>query len=374
MQLQLISIVLILHCMEYTNCQHHASRQRLHKQGSGVSSQGCQGGCQTCSVYNGCLTCKPKLFIHLERDGMRQIGVCLASCPNGFYGTRSPDRNDCISKTHALSQHLLEIFTLQSTLSLSYGNKDTDVDVSTAAFLSRLMPCGNKCASCFSECGSECDSCFNRNFCLRCRSGSYLHKGKCMESCPDGLVPSDIKKECVPACPADCDSCQNSDTCTCCVTGHYLLHGQCHHTCPEEFEPNDQTMECIPTVHCEVGDWSEWGPCSRSGKTCGFKWGEETRTRKVLQNPTPKGTPCPLVSEKRECFVKRRRCKPGKGQRRGEKKKHFNVQDKENAEVRRERKREREREKESSDREDSEKRNKTEHRHRRDQSRDTGTV
>ncbi|XP_016136658.1 R-spondin-3-like [Sinocyclocheilus grahami] len=316
MQLQLISIVLILHCMEYTNCQHHGSRHRLHKQGSGVSSQGCQGGCQTCSVYNGCLTCKPKLFIHLERDGMRQIGVCLASCPNGFYGTRSPDRNDCI------------------------------------------------------KCGSECDSCFNRNFCLRCRAGSYLHKGKCMESCPDELMPSDTKKECVPACPADCDSCQNSDTCTRCAPGHYLLHGQCHHVCPDEFEPND-LMECIPTVHCEVGEWSEWGPCSRSGKTCGFKWGEETRIRKVLQNSSPMGSPCPTISDKRECFVKRRRCKP-KGQRRGEKKKRFNLQEKENAEARRERKRERE--KETIDREDSESRNKTEHRRRRDQSRDAGTV
>ncbi|XP_067249753.1 R-spondin-3 [Chanodichthys erythropterus] len=317
MQLQLISIVLILHCMEYTNCQHHGSRHRQHKQGSGVSTQGCQGGCQTCSVYNGCLTCKPKLFIHLERDGMRQIGVCLASCPNGFYGTRSPDRNDCI------------------------------------------------------KCGSECDSCFNRNFCLRCRAGSYLHKGKCMESCPDGLVPSDTKKECVPACPVDCDSCQNSDTCMRCVPGHFLLHGQCYHICPDEFEPNN-SMECIPTAHCEVGEWGEWSPCSRLGKTCGFKWGEETRTRKVLQNPSPMGSQCPQTSEKRDCFVKRRRCKPAKGQRRGEKKKRFNLQEKENSEARRERKRERE--KETIDREDSESRNKTEHRRRRDQSRDAGTV
>lgn len=31
MQLQLISIVLILHCMEYTNCQQHGSRHRQHK-------------------------------------------------------------------------------------------------------------------------------------------------------------------------------------------------------------------------------------------------------------------------------------------------------------------------------------------------------
>uniref|UniRef100_A0A9J7ZE31 R-spondin 3 n=1 Tax=Cyprinus carpio carpio TaxID=630221 RepID=A0A9J7ZE31_CYPCA len=370
MQLQLISIVLILHCMEYTNCQHQDSKHRQHKQGSGVSSQGCQGGCQTCSVYNGCLTCKPKLFIHLERDGMRQIGVCLASCPNGFYGTRSPDRNDCISKTHVLPQLLLEIFTLQTSLSLSCGNKATDIDVYTSAFSSQFRQCGNECVTCLPECGSECDSCFNRNFCLRCRVGSYLHKGKCMESCPDGLMPSDTKKECVPACPVDCDSCQTSDTCTRCGPGHYLLHGQCHPVCPDEFEPSD-LMECIPTVHCEVGEWSEWGPCSRSGKTCGFKWGEETRTRKVLQNPSPMGSPCPTTSDKRECFVKRRRCKP-KGQRRGEKKKPFNQQEKENAEARRGRKRERE--KETIDREASESRNNTEHRRRRDQSRDAGTV
>ncbi|KAL0171568.1 hypothetical protein M9458_031879, partial [Cirrhinus mrigala] len=51
--------------------------------------------------------------------------------------------------------------------------------------------CGNEYVTCLPECGSE-------NFCLRCRAGSYLHKGKCMESCPDGLVPIDTKKECVP--------------------------------------------------------------------------------------------------------------------------------------------------------------------------------
>ena len=61
-------------------------------------SQGCQGGCATCSDYNGCLSCKPKLFFVLERIGMKQIGVCLSSCPSGYYGTRYPDINKCTSK------------------------------------------------------------------------------------------------------------------------------------------------------------------------------------------------------------------------------------------------------------------------------------
>lgn len=63
-------------------------------------SQGCQGGCATCSDYNGCLSCKPRLFFVLERIGMKQIGVCLSSCPSGYYGTRYPDINKCTSKCY----------------------------------------------------------------------------------------------------------------------------------------------------------------------------------------------------------------------------------------------------------------------------------
>lgn len=65
---------------------------------SGVSSGCQQGGCLTCSDYNGCLSCKPRFFMHLERIGMKQIGVCMTSCPPGFYGTRFPERSPCTSK------------------------------------------------------------------------------------------------------------------------------------------------------------------------------------------------------------------------------------------------------------------------------------
>ncbi|XP_062320664.1 R-spondin-3 [Osmerus eperlanus] len=313
MQLQLLSIVLILHCIEYTGCQQHTSRHRQHKPLPGV----CQGGCLTCSDYNGCLSCKPRFFIFLERNGMRQIGVCLLSCPSGFYGTRSPDRNIC------------------------------------------------------TKCGPECDSCFNKNFCMRCRAGYYLHQGKCQENCPEGLVRSDTQRECVSSCPAECDTCVNSDTCTRCRSTFYLQQGQCNQVCPEGFEPNDKLMECTHQVHCEMSEWSEWSPCSNSGRTCGFKWGEETRTRKVILHPSHLGQPCPPISETKECIVKKRRC-PGdkrKGERRGEKRNRNNRRDKEGHEGRKERKKEKEqeRERDTGDREDSEKRNKTEHRRRRGQ-------
>ncbi|XP_061920288.1 R-spondin-3 [Entelurus aequoreus] len=305
MQLQLISFVLIiLHCMDYTGCQHSSSRHRQLKQLSGVSS-GCQQvGCLTCSDYNGCLSCKSRFFIHLIRNGMKQIGVCLTSCPTGFFGIRSPERNTC------------------------------------------------------TKCRPECDSCFNKNFCLRCRTGFYLHQGKCQEICPEGLVRSDTQRECVPKCPAECELCVNSEECTRCRQGLYQLNGRCHHVCPEDYEPNDKLMQCVPQVHCEVAEWSEWSPCSRSGGTRGFRRCQETRTRQVQQYPSPFGRPCPEISETK-CLVKRRKA----GRRKGDRKERRKNNCKENPEVRREKNRERPRARDTGGREES--RNKTEHRHRR---------
>lgn len=54
----------------------------------------CPKGCDRCSEYNGCIKCKPKLFIFLERNDIRQIGVCLASCPMGYFGMRNPEGNN----------------------------------------------------------------------------------------------------------------------------------------------------------------------------------------------------------------------------------------------------------------------------------------
>ncbi|KAG8123869.1 hypothetical protein E2320_019167, partial [Naja naja] len=59
-------------------------------------SQACQGGCATCSEYNGCMSCKPRLFFFLKRSHMKQTGMCFSSCPPGYFGQRSPERNECM--------------------------------------------------------------------------------------------------------------------------------------------------------------------------------------------------------------------------------------------------------------------------------------
>ncbi|TWW68997.1 R-spondin-3 Cabriolet, partial [Takifugu flavidus] len=102
----------------------------------------CPAGCASCSAMNGCLSCKPRLFFHLELDGMRQKGVCLSSCPRGYYGKRSPRTNTC------------------------------------------------------NRCKEECHSCFSEHFCTRCPPGRFLFWGKCEISCPNGLTGDALLREC----------------------------------------------------------------------------------------------------------------------------------------------------------------------------------
>ncbi|OXB64475.1 hypothetical protein ASZ78_015959 [Callipepla squamata] len=84
---------------------------------------------------------------------MKQRGVCLSSCPSGYYGTRYPDINKCARAS---------VF----------------------------------CPPCITECKADCDTCFTRNFCTKCKSGFYLHSGKCLEKCPDGLEANNHTMEC----------------------------------------------------------------------------------------------------------------------------------------------------------------------------------
>ncbi|NWQ69756.1 RSPO2 protein, partial [Neopipo cinnamomea] len=101
-------------------------------------------GCLSCSKDNGCIRCQHKLFFFLRREGMRQYGECLHSCPSGYYGLRTPDMNRC------------------------------------------------------SRCRIEnCDSCFSRDFCTKCKTGFYSHRGRCFRGCPPGFAALEELMECV---------------------------------------------------------------------------------------------------------------------------------------------------------------------------------
>lgn len=71
-----------------------------------VSNPICKG-CLSCSKDNGCSRCQQKLFFFLRREGMRQYGECLHSCPSGYYGHRAPDMNRCASEQLTFIYYLL---------------------------------------------------------------------------------------------------------------------------------------------------------------------------------------------------------------------------------------------------------------------------
>nr|XP_033698769.1 R-spondin-2 [Tursiops truncatus] len=134
--------------------------------------------------------------------------------------------------------------------------------------------------------------------------------GECLHSCPSGYYghrAPDMNR-CARCRIENCDSCFSKDFCTKCKVGFYLHRGRCFEECPDGFAPLDETMECVEG--CEVGHWSEWGTCSRNNRTCGFKWGLETRTRQIVKKPAKDTIPCPTIAESRRCKMAVRHC-PG---------------------------------------------------------------
>ncbi|XP_031446766.1 R-spondin-2 [Phasianus colchicus] len=135
--------------------------------------------------------------------------------------------------------------------------------------------------------------------------------GECLHSCPSGyygLRTPDMNR-CSRCRIENCDSCFSRDFCTKCKAGFYSHRGRCFRGCPPGFAALEELMECVEG--CEVGQWSEWGTCSRNNKTCGFKWGLETRTRQIVKKPAKDTIPCPTIAESRRCKMAVRHCPGG---------------------------------------------------------------
>uniref|UniRef100_A0A8C4QIQ1 R-spondin 2 n=1 Tax=Eptatretus burgeri TaxID=7764 RepID=A0A8C4QIQ1_EPTBU len=133
--------LLRLKCEFQTSAAPRAESGLPHVNAGGVP---CPRGCMHCSEINGCLACKPRLFFHLLRRGMRQTGTCRHDCPPGYYGQRG-------------------------------------VDV-------------NRCRRCQLQ---GCERCFSNSFCTHCLPGFLLHRGKCNDVCPRGFDPHNATSECI---------------------------------------------------------------------------------------------------------------------------------------------------------------------------------
>ncbi|XP_053563121.1 R-spondin-1 [Bombina bombina] len=116
---------------------------RRHRRRSTEVSMVCSKECLLCSEFNGCLKCSPKYFFLLERNDIRQTGVCLLSCPAGYFDVRNLEINKCV-----------------------------------------------KCKI------NNCETCFSKHFCTKCNEGFYLHKGSCYATCPEGFTAANGTMEC----------------------------------------------------------------------------------------------------------------------------------------------------------------------------------
>ncbi|XP_064010216.1 R-spondin-2 isoform X2 [Pogoniulus pusillus] len=151
----------------------------------------------------------------------------------------------------------------------------------------------------------------------RCSKRAALFEEEGEEQCvgvssifPELLVPGLRELRSRSGCRIEnCDSCFSRDFCTKCKSGFYSHRGRCFRGCPPGFAALEELMEC---VGCEVGQWSEWGTCSRNNKTCGFKWGLETRTRQIVKKPAKDTIPCPTIAESRRCKMAMRHCPGGR--------------------------------------------------------------
>lgn len=80
--------------------------------------------------------------------------------------------------------------------------------------------------------------------------------------------------------------------------------------------PSSHSPPISPPETCELGPWSEWSTCTNKGRTCGCKWGLETRVRDVLGSPKEEeeeaAAGCPGLLESRKCRM-RKHCPGGEG-------------------------------------------------------------
>ncbi|KAJ3598497.1 hypothetical protein NHX12_002008 [Muraenolepis orangiensis] len=81
----------------------------------------------------------------------------------------------------------------------------------------------------------NCESCFSKDFCTKCKSGFYLHKGHCFDKCPEGFAPMEDTMECgVGSGDSDAAHCEEA------AQGHDTLS---HHRRVQEVQNGRQALQ-----------------------------------------------------------------------------------------------------------------------------------
>ncbi|XP_026162055.1 R-spondin-4 [Mastacembelus armatus] len=178
----------------------------------------------------------------------------------------------------------------------------------------------------------SCLECSRDNGCMRCPDRLFLflqrkgisHHGTCLHTCPAGHFGQRGKdvNQCMKCNALECEQCFSRDFCTKCRPGFQLYKGKCLTRCPNGTyaDQTDCKDKCV-----QLGEWSEWSTCLHNGLTCGFNWGNQTRTRgggPSGRTPEEKAASvCPAYTETQKCKMRkvcpteRRKAKKGRGRK-----------------------------------------------------------
>ncbi|XP_041359469.1 R-spondin-2-like isoform X2 [Gigantopelta aegis] len=167
-------------------------------------------------------------------------------------------------------------------------------------------------------CPRGCTSCSHVNGCVTCEPQYFMFLlrknmrqiGICTPSCPIGYygVRHQYYSKCNRCHIEHCEACFSRHYCTRCAAPYLAFQGQCVESCPEGLYYANYSKDCRETVDCMVGPWSPWTVCSRNGHMCGYKYGVQTKSRQILEYPSPTGEGCPMLTESRRCRMVRRFC------------------------------------------------------------------
>lgn len=213
--------------------------------------------CGTCTLgfeSNQCTSCDPPYYLH--------TGQCLDQCPSGYWGNSNATCQKCWTSS---------VFPY-SCMTCSGGGNSECLNCNSNFYLLNgqcYKPCPNgfwgddssgACQPCWSDIVGPFFSCATCNGgendkCLSCNSGTFLHLGQCLSSCPSTRYWADsISNTCQPCwsssiAPFSCLTCDSpsSSSCFTCDPGYFLYpspRGQCLQTCPDGYWPNPSTNAC----------------------------------------------------------------------------------------------------------------------------------
>ena len=183
----------------------------------------CPANCLNCNPNNICIFCMPGYIYHK--------GLCLSSCPGGYYNL---DSNCVICSLNCSSCNSTGCTVCADGFRMQNNKCYRACANSTTLLVTESDSCGVVCSSPCLTCGSTDTSC------LSCLSGFFLAYSSCFSACPSGMYASG---NICTLCPQGCGSCINSTACLTCTTGFYLFDNQCLRSCPPMYYPfiNDLT-------------------------------------------------------------------------------------------------------------------------------------